>query len=58
MKPTKDNELDTAQFECAEDFKSKKMAIEKRQNKTLSELGKTVAELKKDASRLNRLPED
>lgn len=58
MKPPKDNNLDAAEFECSEEFKAKKLLIEKRQSRILSELGKTVAELKNGVYKLDRLPED
>jgi len=58
MKLTKDDQLASSQLECNEELKAKKLVIEKKQNRMLSELGKTVAELKNGVYKIERLPED
>jgi hypothetical protein len=58
MKLPKENSLESTEFECSKEFKAKKLVIEKRQNRILSELGKTVSELKNGVYQLDRMPED
>jgi len=58
MTKNKDSELETNKPQDASDFTEKKLAIEKRQKRVLSELGKTVSELKNGLYKLDRLPED
>lgn len=58
MNLSKDKNLETEEMACSEELKAKKKAIEKRQGKVLSELGKTLSELKNGLYRLDKLPED
>ncbi len=58
MQSKTDNEAEKDRFECSEELKAKKLVIEKRQKRTLSELGKTLAELKNGLYKVERLPED
>ncbi len=58
MKLPKQNTLQSTEFEDSEELKAKKLVIEKRQKKMLSELGKTVSELKNGLYQLDRMPED
>ena len=58
MKLPKKNTLQSTEFEDSEELKAKKLVIEKRQKKMLSELGKTVSELKNGLYQLDRMPED
>jgi len=58
MTTNKDSELETNKPQDISDFTEKKLAIEKRQKRVLSELGKTVSELKNGLYKLDRLPED
>jgi len=58
MKLPKQNTLQSTEFECSKEFKAKKLVIEQRQKKMLSELGKTVSELKNGLYQLDRMPED
>jgi len=58
MKLPKQNTLQSTEFEDNKELKAKKLVIEKRQNKMLSELGKTVSELKNGLYQLDRMPED
>lgn len=58
MNLPKDKKLESSEIICSEELKAKKRVIEKRQEKTLSELGKTVAELKNGLYRLDKPPED
>jgi hypothetical protein len=54
----KDKNIKTDELVCTEKLKTKNQAIEKRPVKMLSELGKTVSELKNGLYRLDKLPED
>lgn len=58
MKPPKEKELNDPDFECSEEFKVKKLLIEKRQRMMLLEMGKTISELKNGVYKLDRMPED
>ena len=58
MKLPKQNTLQSTEFKDSEELKAKKLVIEKRQKKMLSELGKTVSELKNGLYQLDRMPED
>ena len=58
MKLTKDDQAASPEFECSEELKAKKLVIEKKQRRMLSELGKTVAELKNGVYQMEHLPED
>ena len=58
MKLTKDDQPASPEFECIEALKAKKLVIEKKQRRMLSELGKTVAELKNGVYKMEHLPED
>jgi hypothetical protein len=58
MKLTKDDQSTSPEFECSEELKAKKLVIEKKQRRMLSEVGKTLAELKSGVYQIERLPED
>jgi len=58
MKLIKDDQLASPEFECSEELKAKKLVISKKQKRTLSELGKTLAELKNGVYQIERHPED
>ena len=58
MKLPKQNTLQSTEFKDSEELNAKKLVIEKRQKKMLSELGKTVSELKNGLYQLDRMPED
>ena len=58
MKPLEDLKVDTDKDICSEKSKAKKLVIEAYKEKKLSNLGKTVSELKNGVYRLDRLPED
>jgi hypothetical protein len=58
MKLTNDDQPASPEFECSEELKAKKLVIEKKQRRMLSEVGKTLAELKNGVYQIERLPED
>jgi hypothetical protein len=58
MKLTKDDQSTSPEFECNEELKAKKLVIEKKQRRMLSEVGKALAELKNGVYQIERLPED
>jgi|APCry1669192647_1035423.scaffolds.fasta_scaffold05852_3 hypothetical protein len=58
MKSINEHSQDPSSFDCSEGLKEKKLIIVQRQSRVLSELGKTVAELKSELNRVERLPED
>jgi hypothetical protein len=58
MKLTKDDQSTSPEFKCSEELKAKKLVIEKKQRRMLSEVGKTLAELKNGVYQIERLPED
>ena len=58
MNLQKDKKLESDELICSEELRAKKRSIEKRQQKILSELAKTVSELKNGLYRLDKLPED
>ena len=58
MKPLEDVKVDADKVIRREKNKVKKLVIEVNKEKKLSDLGKTVSELKNGVYRLDRLPED
>jgi len=58
MNLPKDKILESEEIICSEELEAKKRAIEIRQKKILSELGKTVSELKNGLYRIDKPPED
>jgi len=58
MKPLSEETQIPDEPACSEELKAKKLIIEKRQKIILSELGKTVSELKNGLYRLDKSSED
>lgn len=58
MKAKIEDKSDRPELECSEELQAKKQAIQNRQKRVLSDLSKTVNELKNGLYQLERLPED
>ncbi len=58
MEPKTDDHQLEIEPTCNEELKAKKQMLDKRQKKVLSELGKTLSELKNGVYQIERLPED
>ena len=58
MKPLNEKTQALDEIICSEELKAKKLIIEKKQKMMLSELGKTISELKNGVYRLEKPSED
>jgi len=58
MKAKIEDKSDGAELECSEELQAKKQVIQARQKRVLSDLSKTVDELKNGLYQLKRQPED